>query len=175
MLPDLDLETAILLPVPASVLQSAYPIAKLYAPRMVELYPLHFTLLWPFVPMDQINDGCARLREVAKSLRPVPVTLSGYGTLARATYLNPVDPDPLIALFKQIYEAFPDCQPYYGRHGDAILPHITVALINKESDRAAAVFPPYDPISFTIDRLHVFYGPRVERLPWIVHDVIHLA
>jgi 2'-5' RNA ligase len=173
--PLLDLETAILLPVPPEVLRVAYPLAKQYAPRMLELYPLHLTLLWPFVPIDQINEGCARLGALAQTLGPVPVTLNGYGVLGRSTYMNPINTQPLIALFRAVYDAFPDCKPYYGAHGDTILPHLTVGLFRKEAERAAAVFPDYAPITFTVDRLHVFYGPRVERLPWLVHEVVHLG
>jgi 2'-5' RNA ligase len=171
----LSLETAILLPVPPSVLEIAYSLAKQYAPKMVELYPLHFTLLWPFVPMDQLEAGCQRLRDLAVTLHPVPVTLGGYGDLGRALYLNPVDPAPLVDLFRAVYDAFPDCPPYYGRHGGAIHPHVTVGLFKKPTDRAEAMLPDYPPISFTIDRLHVFYGPQRERLPWVVHDVIPIG
>jgi 2'-5' RNA ligase len=173
--PSLGLETAILLPVPPEVLRIAYPLAKEYAPRMVDLYPLHLTLLWPFVPMDQIDDGCARLASLAQSLVPVSVPFDGYSVLGRSTYMNPVNADPLIHLFRRVYEAFPECQPYGGAHGDTILPHLTVGLFRKEAERAAAVFPEYTPLTFTLDRLHVFYGPRIERLPWVVHEVIRLA
>lgn len=171
----LNLETAILLPVPPSVLEIAYPLAKQYAPKMVELYPLHFTLLWPFVPIDQLEAGCQRLRELAASLRPVPVTLDGYGDLGRALYMKPTDSTPLIDLFRSVYDAFPECPPYFGRHGDAIHPHLTVGLFKKPEDREQAVLPDYAPISFTVDRLHVFYGPQRERLPWVVHDVVTIS
>jgi 2'-5' RNA ligase len=173
--PHLDLETAILLPVPPDVLRIAYPLAKQYAPRMIELYPLHLTLLWPFAPMEHIDEGCARLASLAQTLAPVSVTFNGYGVLGRSTYMNPLNPQPLIDLFRRVYDAFPECQPYYGAHGDTILPHLTVGLFRKESERAAAVFPDYTPLTFTVDRLHIFYGPRVERLPWVVHEVIRLG
>jgi 2'-5' RNA ligase len=142
---------------------------------MVELYPLHLTLLWPFVPAGQIDEGCARLASLARTLAPVPVTLDGYGVLGRSTYMNPINPDPLITLFRAIYDTFPECQPYYGAHGDAVLPHLTVGLFRKEADRAGAQFPEYPSITFTLDRLHVFYGPRTERLPWLVYEVVRLG
>lgn len=169
------LETAILIPAPPDVQRIAYPLAKTHAARMVELYPVHLTLLWPFVPFEQIDEGGARLAAQARTVAPVEVTFDGYGMLGRSVYMKPADPQPLIDLFGAVYQAFPDCQPYFGAFQGSIEPHLTVGLFKKATTHDLALFPPYDPFVWRIDRLHIFYGPAQERLPWIVHEVARLG
>jgi hypothetical protein len=65
-----DVETAILIIAPLEVQRVAYPLAKQYAVRMLELYPVHFTLLWPFVAYDRLNEGCERLRWLPAHCHP---------------------------------------------------------------------------------------------------------
>jgi hypothetical protein len=42
-----------------------------------------------------------------------------------------------------------------------------------ETDRP--LMPPYEPITFHVDRLHMWYGVRHADLPWLTHAVFPLG
>ncbi|HEX6397723.1 MAG TPA: 2'-5' RNA ligase family protein, partial [Steroidobacteraceae bacterium] len=89
--------------------------------------PAHVTILYPFVPLAQIDDGVvARLREIAGGVRCFEYRLAETRRFPVALYLAP-DPDAsFAALTDAVWRAFPDHPPFEGKF-DVVVPHVTVA------------------------------------------------
>jgi hypothetical protein len=89
--------------------------------------PAHVTVLYPFLPPAEIDDG------VLARLRAAIATVPAFDTVfARASwfgddvlYLAPEPDAPFRALMTAVWEAFPDHPPYGGEIPD-VVPHLTV-------------------------------------------------
>lgn len=111
------------------------PEAERYIARYRERYdpsarrnvPAHVTILYPFVPLAQIDDGVvARLREITAGARCFEYRLAETRRFPVALYLAP-DPDAsFAALTDAVWRAFPDYPPFEGKF-DVVVPHVTVA------------------------------------------------
>lgn len=96
--------------------------------------PAHVTLLFPFVPADEL--GVGHLADVARVVASVPafdVRLRaarrwepGEGAPEGLIWLDPEPAGPFITLTERLARAFPDHRPYGGLH-DSIIPHLTIA------------------------------------------------
>jgi 2'-5' RNA ligase len=138
--------------------------------------PAHITVLFPFVPLAQLDAAAETLCDLCADVQPFDLTLDGYGHFPTVVYLKPADPAPIKALFQRIHAMYPEYPPYRGAFGnDDITPHMTVGEFPSEIDRAKANFPPYEPITFRVNRLHLICGVEHEPIPWITHDVIPLG
>jgi 2'-5' RNA ligase len=171
----MKLETAIIIVAPHEVQAFAVPLLKQYSPETMMRVPAHFTVLYPFVAVDRLDEACERLRGICAGVAPFDITVRGYGTFPAVTFMQAENPEAIKALFRPIHAAFPDCPPYGGVFGDDLHPHMTVGEFADEAAQAAGVFPDYTPMTFTVSRLHVLYGPIDEALPWITHAVIELG
>ncbi|HZM82355.1 MAG TPA: 2'-5' RNA ligase family protein [Candidatus Limnocylindrales bacterium] len=89
--------------------------------------PAHVTVLYPFVPPDQLT--AAVLREVAATVVAQPrfrVTFERVSWFGEdVLWLQPSPDDPFRALTSVIWQRFPSCPPYGGAHDD-VIPHLTV-------------------------------------------------
>jgi 2'-5' RNA ligase len=111
------------------------PEAERYISRYRERYdpsarrnvPAHVTILYPFVPLAQIDDTVlARLREIAAGVRCFDYRLAQTRRFPVALYLAP-DPDhSFAALTDAVWRAFPDYPPFEGKF-ETVVPHVTVA------------------------------------------------
>ena len=124
------------------------------------------------MPYAQLDTACDRLREVCAEIPRFEIGLAGYGRFAGVIYMRPADPTPIQAVGRKILAAFPDYPPYGGKFGSEITPHLTIAQFDpgQQPENPAN----YTPLRFEVDRLHVWYGPDDEDLPWLTYDVIHL-
>jgi 2'-5' RNA ligase len=96
------------------------PVAKLGVPA-------HITVLYPFIPPEQITDTVLRkLRGVLSSLTPFDFRLVRIARFPTALYLAPEPAQPFVGLTERIMRAFPEYPPYGGQY-DSIVPHLTVA------------------------------------------------
>jgi 2'-5' RNA ligase len=145
-----------------------------YSPASLIRFHPHITLMFPFVPFDQIEPACETLRHLVSDIAPFEVTLVGYGEFPGVVYMKPGNPAPVQALFRQLYDAFPDYPPYEGEFGDELKPHMTVVQLDDDTHSDDLSLPDYDPITFQVDRLHVWYGVRHQDLPWVTYAVIPL-
>jgi 2'-5' RNA ligase len=170
-----ELSTAVMIVPPHSVQSVAVPIIRRYSPETLIRVPAHFTLIYPFVPAARLDEACAILYEVLAAVPTFDVTISGYAEFPGIIYIPPSDPTPIQALFRCIFEAFPDYPPYGGRFGPMLNPHLTVAEFTNEHKQREAELPAYTPITFTVQRVHVMYGYPGIALPWIAHAVIPLG
>ena len=120
---------------PETALICRVPEAERYIARYRERYdpsarrnvPAHVTILYPFVPLAQIDDDVvARLREIAAGVHCFEYRLAGTRRFPVALYLAP-DPDAsFAALTDSVWRAFPDHPPFEGKF-DVVVPHVTVA------------------------------------------------
>ena len=67
--------------------------------------PAHITLLFPFVPLDQLDTAGNVLRDLLAEVPPFEITLDGYGHFSTTTYLKPADPTPIKAIYQRIHTA----------------------------------------------------------------------
>ncbi len=172
----IELSTAIVIIAPPRVQAFATPIRRLYSLEGMLRVPAHITVLFPFVPVDDLDSVCPKLRQIYADFAPFEVTLDGYGHFPTATYLKPADPEPIKALFRAVHAEFPEYPPYRGAHSvDDITPHMTVGEFKTEAERKAAQFPPFEPITFPVRRLSLIVGVEHEPVPWITRDVIPLG
>ena len=169
-----EFTTAIVIVMPHEVQAVAAPIVRQYAPETLIRVRPHITLLFPFVPYDQLETACKTLRDVAQQIAPFTVTLDGYGEFPGVIYMKPADPAPIQAVFRQLYAAFPEYPPYEGQFGDDLQPHMSIAHFESAADQAAVSLPNYRPITFHVDRLHLWYGVSDPDLAWLTYDVIRL-
>lgn len=166
--------TALVIFAPHTVQAVALPIMQQYDAHMVIRLPAHITLLVPFVPYEQIEESTQTLQRVCASIKPFDVTLSGYGHFPKVTFMQPADPQPIKALFRKVFDAFPLYPPYGGAFGNNLHPHMTVAEFASEDERQTTRLPDYAPLTFQVDRIHLIYGTE-EPLPWLTYSAILLG
>ena len=169
-----EFTTAVVIVMPHEVQAVAVPIIRRYAPDNLNRIRPHITLLFPFVPYDQLETACQSLNDVAQHIAPFTVTLAGYGEFPGVIYMKPADPAPIQSVFHKLYAAFPEYPPYEGQFGNELQPHMSIAHFETTVEQAAVSLPPFQPIAFRVDRLHVWYGVRDTDLAWLTHDVIRL-
>lgn len=89
--------------------------------------PAHVTLLFPFVPAPEIDDGLvAELSALFGGFEIFNVELRETRRWPEMVYLAPEPPEPFIDLTEAIVARYPDYPPYEGVF-DSIVPHLTVA------------------------------------------------
>jgi 2'-5' RNA ligase len=90
--------------------------------------PPHITVLFPFVPVAQLDESAMTLLHHALGTIPrfdFALTRTGwFGD--NVLWLAPDDPSPFVELTAAVHRAFPDYPPYGGLH-DGSVPHATVA------------------------------------------------
>ncbi len=173
----MEVTTAIVLFAPLAVQTVAVPLLKQYFPAALRRAPAHITLLYPFVPVEQLADACARLHRLCAETAPFDVTLDGYDSFpGNVAFMKIADPAPIKALFRRIRTVFPDYLPYDGQFGDDLHPHVTIAQLPDGTAQGALPLPDYAPVTFRAGQIHVAYGELTSDMPWwITYDVIPLG
>jgi 2'-5' RNA ligase len=89
--------------------------------------PAHVTILYPFMPPDQVDaEVIAMLGGIAASVPRFDYRMRETRRFPVALYLAP-DPDRYFsALTEAVHRAFPDYPPFEGKF-DVVVPHVTVA------------------------------------------------
>lgn len=147
-------ETVLLVPIPEA--------AALVDPHRLRLtragadgIPPHITLLYPFTDSALLTEE--RVREAAGIVGAVgPFDVSLHST-ARfdvdppILYLAPDPAAPFAALTRALVAAFPEHQPYGGRHPE-LVPHLTVAIADAATlDGVEAELGPALPIEARVE------------------------
>jgi 2'-5' RNA ligase len=173
--------TAVVIIPPHEVQAVAVPLLQQYAPINLIHVPAHITLMYPFVPLDQLKGAAHTVRQICAVIPPFDVTLDGYDFFPDTAYLKIANPAPIMNVFHRLFAAFPAHPPYEGKFGDVLSPHITVAEWDETQDygtqpsRPPLNLPPYAPLTFRAERLHIYYGVLEVPLPFIPFDVIPLG
>ncbi len=173
----MELTTVIMIVVPHELQAIAVPLLRRHAPDTLTRVPAHLTVLYPFVPYDQLDEACLQLQSICAGIAPFELTMAGYAEFPGVIYMPPRNPRPIKHLFQRISPHFPDCQPYRGAYGDEITPHLTVGEFESDGEQHAAwaALPRYVPYTFRVTHLHILYGVEQITLPWLTHAVIPLG
>ncbi|MEK7890438.1 2'-5' RNA ligase family protein [Burkholderia contaminans] len=101
--------------------------------------PAHITILFPFMPPDEItSDVLCQAQRALSVVQPFEFSLRKVERFALTTYLAPDPPEPFVALTTALVERFPIFRPYGDAHDD-IVPHLTVAHGDAAAAHLAAV------------------------------------
>lgn len=89
--------------------------------------PAHITLLFPFVPAEELDEALfGELRDLFAAQPAFAFTLTRLVDFPDQTlWLAPEPSEPFRKLTELIFERYPDYPPYEGVH-DEVIPHLTV-------------------------------------------------
>jgi 2'-5' RNA ligase len=166
------LSTAVVIFTPHEVQAIATPIMRQHALESLIRVPAHITLMFPFVPYVQLDEAAQTVVSVCAQIKPFDITLSGYDQFPGVIFMPPTNPQPIKAVFRQLFDAFPLYPPYGGAFGSDLHPHVTVGEFQNEDEQHAVWLPDYAPITFRAERIHLIYGIHREPMPWLAHSVI---
>jgi 2'-5' RNA ligase len=106
--------------------------------------PAHVTLLFPFVPAEELDERLVDdLRELFSAEPSITFVLTRLAEFPDETiWLAPEPAEPFRRLTELIVESYPDYPPYEGIH-DEVIPHLTVASrdASLRAELEAAVSP----------------------------------
>jgi len=170
------LETALLIVPPKEVQVFSYPLRAEYdAQAFDNKLPAHITLLYPFVPPEQVDPTIATLEKVCKRITAFETSLDRYGHFEGAIFLEPSDPEPILALYRRLADEFPDYPVYGGEHGSELHPHLTLARFENDTDVSGIELPPAPSFTFLVDKIHLYLGSTEDDTPFIPRAVIPLS
>lgn len=123
-------ETAIVIVPPPDVCGFADHYRGLYMPETMHRIEPHITIVYPFVPYDELPRVEARLRGVLAACAPRPISLRGFAAFPDEgiLYLRIADPERVLTIYRAILAEFPDYPAYGGKFGDDLVPHMTVGV-----------------------------------------------
>jgi hypothetical protein len=148
-------QTALITPVPAAdpILAA---IAAEYPDAVRPGIPAHVSLLYPFLPADELDGGHPEtsdwLTAFAVRTRPVRATFTDIATEPGFAYLSSPELTPLSTAIR---EQWPEITPYGGRFGAAPVAHLTVAMDFAAADTAGIVdlARQFLPLTVTVEEL----------------------
>jgi 2'-5' RNA ligase len=89
--------------------------------------PAHVTILYPFLPLEELDEGVRQqLRDIASTVPAFDFRLRDTRRFPLSLNLAPNPDAPFAALTAAVYRAFPDYPPFAGKF-DVVVPHITIA------------------------------------------------
>ena len=154
-------ESALLVPVPAAEAAVAGHRARLDLSAR-EGVPAHVTVLYPFLPLDELTDGVLEsVRVLIAGVEAFDFTLDRVEWFGRdVVWLGPRDPAPFRSLTEKAFAAFPSCPPYGGQY-DNVVPHLTVGDLGGEDAlrQAAAEVSDHLPIATRATEVILMTGP----------------
>ena len=109
--------------------------------------PAHVTLIFPFVPAEEIGEELVdELRELFAVQPAFSYTLARVARFSDVAWLAPDPSDPFRRLTDLIFSLYPDYPPYEGIH-EEVLSHLTVAMGDAAlQDEVEAALTPHLPI-----------------------------
>ena len=122
-------ETALLVPVAA-----AEPLVRRHRLARDPVAPLgvpaHITVLYPFVPPDEIDqEVCDAITGVLDRFSAFDFALTDVRTFPDGVlYLAPDPAAPFVAITDALVERWPERPPYHGAF-DSVIPHLSVAMV----------------------------------------------
>jgi 2'-5' RNA ligase len=177
-------QSALLIPVP-----EAEPVVGRYRaeydPVAASGVPAHITLVVPWLPPDQIDDGdLDELRDALSGTEAFDFSLEAVSWFGRSVlWLAPSPSKPFRALTARLAERF--STPPYDDEFDEVVPHLTVGHASDGVELApvAAALAPLLPVKCRADQVWVMVsaGPewagaetRQERREWSVRARVPL-
>jgi 2'-5' RNA ligase len=162
---DAELESALLLPVPAAEAAVGAQRARLDSSAL-DGVPAHVTVLYPFLPPAEIApDVLAELSRLFAGTPRFSFTLDQVRWFGESVvWLGPADESPFRALTALATAAYPSCLPYRGAHED-VVPHLTIGDRGGPAELRAAAdeVRPLLPIAAEATEVVLMAGPRPGR------------
>ncbi|CAN5530004.1 2'-5' RNA ligase family protein [soil metagenome] len=129
-------ESAIIVPVEVPI--AVRRLRDRMDPSAAVAVPAHITLLYPFMPVAQLDDGVVqRVRGIVAAEASFPFVFRRHERWPDVVYLPPEPDAPFRRLIEALAAEFPDYPPYGGAHPE-VVPHLTVAHAVPEDYLAAA-------------------------------------
>lgn len=98
-----------------------------YDPSARRNVPAHVTILYPFLPPDEVDAGVlAQIASIAANVPAFEYRLAEMRRFPVSLYLAPQPDTSFAALTDAICRAFPDYPPFAGKFA-TVVPHVTVA------------------------------------------------
>jgi len=161
------LESALLIIPPKPVQAFAYALREEYDPDSFAKVPAHFTIFFPFTSADLSEETAEVLGPICAQHSPFDVVLERYGYFEDAVFLEPTDPEPLIALYRSLAETYPD----YARAD--YHPHLT---LGRAEDPSQIPLPDPPSFTFSVDSIRMYVGsPEDLTAPYIPRLTIPLG
>jgi 2'-5' RNA ligase len=110
--------------------------------------PAHVTLLFPFVPAEELDEHLFdELRELFAQQPSFFIAFPRVARFPEVVWLAPEPAEPFLRLTELIVGRYPDYPPYDGVHDD-VIPHLTVAVGDRTlQDQVDAALTPHLPIA----------------------------
>lgn len=112
---------------------------RLYMPETRHRIEPHITVTIPFVPFEELEVAAPRLQRVLANCPPRALAIRGFATFPEegVLYLYMAHPERVISLYEAILAEFPQYPAFEGKHGDSLVPHLTVGKFSdpKELER----------------------------------------
>lgn len=119
-------ETALICRVPEAERYIAHHRQRFDPPARRNV-PAHVTILYPFLPPDDLDaDVERRLRAICSEVPPFDYRLRETRRFPSSLYLAPEPGESFSTLTRLVHRAFPDYPPFAGKF-DVVVPHVTVA------------------------------------------------
>lgn len=160
-------QTALIVPIPAA--EEAVGRFRASLDRAASWgVPAHVTVLYPFLPPQQINEQTlAVLRETIAGIPRFDVALTHVGWFGETVvWLAPQPDRPFRDLTAAVWQQFPAAPPYAGAHAE-VVPHLTIGhdAAKPVLSHAAETVSARLPINAAIDKVRLIAGtPDVS--PW---------
>ena len=170
----MNYETVLMIVPPAEVQAFCYPLREEYDQEAFEKLPAHITLIYPFVPPEEVDEAIEKLEAVCRSIRAFSVRLNKYGKFKSVVFLEPSDSQPITDLYNQLFTAFPDYPAYSGEFGEDLHPHLTLAQFEDPGQVDKIDLPPEPDFTFTVNKIHLYLGSKEDDAPYVPRAVINL-
>jgi 2'-5' RNA ligase len=123
--------------------------------------PAHVTVLYPFLPPEQLDDGAITLlADAVATVGAFEATLTTTGWFGNEVlWLSPNPASPFRSLTTAVAQAFPEYQPYRGVF-EEVVPHLTVGDSGSPEQLRAVerAVRPLLPISMRVREVQVISG-----------------
>jgi len=127
------MESALVVPVPEAE-GVVKPFRDSHDPSAALGMPAHITVLYPFIPPDEIGTEISeKLANCFRLFPPFRFTLPATRRFPGVLYLAPDPADAFRELTLAIWKFSPTTPPYRGRHAD-IVPHLSIAQLQDEKE-----------------------------------------
>ncbi len=123
-----------------------------YDPSAAVGVPAHVTILYPFMPPDELTtDVVTTLQDLISRHPSFTVSFQKFQEFPDVLYLAPIPAEPFQHLTESIVSKYPETPPYGGAFAE-IVPHLTIAQASEDQrlDKIADEFREISPTKLPI-------------------------
>lgn len=155
-------QTAIVIIPPAEIQEPIQSIRSQFDSRFRRWMP-HITLLYPFVPIEKLNEAVTLLKQHTWKQEPFQVTLNEIKYFRHkhhyTIWFEPIPAGPLIQLVRELNQIFPEYNDT-SRYRKGFTPHLSLGQAKNKEElkiRMELIREQLSPVSFIVDAVHVIY------------------